>query len=90
MTTPSQFVKNQNRSFFNIHTPIPLSYDDQYVSYNKRGPLQQQSEIDAQTGSGRAIVIHRRFQGRSEGITRMIHRPLRQCQFGERCRDQDQ
>jgi hypothetical protein len=53
MTTPSQFAKSQDRTYFNIHRPTRLWYDDGYTDYNKRGPLVPQSEVDRQTGSGR-------------------------------------
>jgi hypothetical protein len=52
MTTPSQFAKSQDRTYFNIHRPTLPLFDDGYADYNKRGPLQPQSEVDRQTGSG--------------------------------------
>jgi hypothetical protein len=56
MTNPLQFAKNQDRTYFNVHTPVRLSYDDVYPSFNRRGPLEPQSEVDRQTGSGLRIM----------------------------------
>ena len=53
MTTEHNFVKNQDRSYFNIYTPIQKPYDQQPPFPNKRVKLEPQSEVDRQTGSGR-------------------------------------
>ncbi len=56
MTTESQFVRGQDRTYFNIHVPTRLYYDDYYPDYNKRVALEPQSEVDRQTGSGFKIM----------------------------------
>lgn len=61
MPTELEFVKNQNRSQFNNFMPFHRSFDDNYVDYNKRVPLQPASEVDRQTGSGRAQWNNNRF-----------------------------
>lgn len=52
MTAEHDFVKNQDRKYFNIYTPMRLYYDDQYPGFNTRVPLTPESEADRQTGSG--------------------------------------
>ncbi len=64
MTTESQFVRGQDRTYFNIHVPTRLWYDDQFLDFNKRGPLEPQSEVDRQTGSGFKIQpIEKQMRG---------------------------
>ena len=56
MTTQHDFVRKQDRSYFNIYTPIERSFDAQPPWPNKRVPLEPQSEVDRQTGSGRQFL----------------------------------
>lgn len=39
MTTESKFVRTQDRTYFNIHKPIRLSYDDNFVNMNNKVSL---------------------------------------------------
>jgi len=56
MTSQHDFVKNQDRTDFNIHMPTRLYYDDQFPGFNTRVALGPQSEVDRQTGSGGKFV----------------------------------
>jgi len=52
MPTELNFVKKQDRTFFNIHRPVNPSFDDGVYARNTRVPLAPVSEVDRQTGSG--------------------------------------
>jgi hypothetical protein len=70
MPTEIDFVKNQDRTYFNIHKPTPQHYNDQYVKINvKANPLEPASEVDRQTGSGYFNTMP-------------YFQPLAQAQFG--------
>lgn len=52
MSITSNFTKNQDRSYFNIYKPTRPLYDDVIPNQNIRAPLEPQSEVDRQTGTG--------------------------------------
>ncbi len=53
MSFSEQFVKNQDRTYFNIHRPIELAYDESLIDYNDKNIEMPTSEVDRQTGSGK-------------------------------------
>lgn len=56
MTTEHNFVRNQDRTYFNVHLPTRQNYDQQQPLQNKKCKLEPQSEVDRQTGSGFANI----------------------------------
>ena len=51
MTTEHNFVRNQDRTYFNVHLPTRQNYDQQQPLMNTKCKLPE-SEVDRQTGSG--------------------------------------
>lgn len=61
MSTNKNYSKNLDRTYFNVYRPVQRVFDDSFYNHNKRGPIEEQSEINRQTGSGYGVKDMRKL-----------------------------
>ncbi len=63
MPSQADFIKNQDRTYFNQYRPIQPNYAGYWPQYNEMGPLEPVEEVQRQTGNGRFHTMPVPFHG---------------------------